>query len=57
MYDDLAKDGGKVVDHTLDAMLKARERIDKILGIDAPTRIDIGLTSLLEALAPPPDKP
>jgi hypothetical protein len=55
MYDGIARAGGKVVDHSLDAALKARERKDKILGIDAPTRIDVGLATLLEALEPPAD--
>lgn len=33
----------------LDSALKARERRDKILGLDAPTKIDLGLKDLLQA--------
>ena len=40
----------KVTDRSLDAALKARERIDKILGVDAATKIDTGLQALIEAL-------
>ena len=32
--------------------LKARERIDKILGIDAPVQIEAGLGAFLDALKP-----
>ena len=34
----------------LDSALKARERRDKILGLDAPTKVDIGLEGLVNAL-------
>lgn len=33
----------------LDAAVKARERKDKILGLDAPTKIDLGLQKLFAA--------
>lgn len=39
----------------LDAAIKARERVDKILGLDAPTRVEVGLQGLLDALDVPPD--
>lgn len=42
--------GSKVNDHSLEAAIKARERIDKVLGIDAPTKIDLGVQTLLDAL-------
>jgi len=34
----------------LDSAIKARERQDKILGIDAPTKLDVGLQLLADAL-------
>jgi hypothetical protein len=55
-YDDIVEQirtgqsDAKVNDHTLDAAIKAQERIDKVLGIDAPSKVDIGLQSLLESL-------
>ncbi len=52
MYDGIAGAGGKVVDHTLDARLKARERLDKILGIESPTRVDLTMQTLIDALEP-----
>jgi hypothetical protein len=52
LYDGIAGAGGKVVDHSLDAILKAQERIDKLLGLEAPSRIDLGLSTLLEAIDP-----
>ncbi|TAM90621.1 hypothetical protein EPN42_05620 [bacterium] len=33
----------------LDSAIKARERIDKILGIDAPTKVEVGIEKLLQA--------
>lgn len=40
----------RVTDRALDAALQARTRRDKILGLDAPTKVDIGIQSLLDAL-------
>ena len=40
----------------LDSAVKARERIDKILGLDAPTKVELGIQSLLESLDVPADK-
>lgn len=40
----------KVSDRSYGDAIKARERIDKILGVDAPTRVDLGLQQLLDAL-------
>lgn len=61
LYDTLLSEraGAKVTDHTLDSAIKARERIDKILGIDAPTKIDLGLEKLVQALEADddPDRP
>jgi hypothetical protein len=34
----------------LDSAIKARERIDKLLGLDAPTRVDVAVQGLVEAL-------
>lgn len=42
-------------DRALESAIKARERIDKLLGLDAPTKIDLGLQTLLDALAIPDD--
>lgn len=51
MYDEIAlTPGSKVTDRTLEAIIHARERIDKVLGIDAPTKVEIGVESLLKAL-------
>jgi len=43
--------GIHVTDRSLDAVLKAQERIDKIRGIDAPTKVEVGVQGLIEALA------
>lgn len=40
----------------LGAAGKALEMRAKILGLDAPTRVEIGVQSLLDALDTPPDK-
>ncbi|MDB5069607.1 MAG: hypothetical protein JWM87_718 [Candidatus Eremiobacteraeota bacterium] len=40
----------KVSDRSFDAALKARERIDKLIGLDAPTKVDLGLQQLMDAL-------
>jgi len=40
----------KLTDRYLETVTKARERIDKVLGVDAPTKVDIGIAGLLEAL-------
>lgn len=45
-----AKQQSRVTDHALEAALKARERIDKILGIDSPTKVEVGVQALLDAL-------
>jgi transposase len=52
LYDTLLgeRDGAKISDHTLDAMLKARERQDKLLGLEAPTKVDLGIQALLAAI-------
>jgi len=34
----------------LDSAIHARERIDKLLGLDAPTKVDVGLQKLVDAL-------
>jgi hypothetical protein len=34
----------------LSEAIKARQRIDRIIGLDAPTRVDVGLDVLLNAL-------
>lgn len=52
-YEEQRDFGFKCNDRTLDAILKARERIDKVLGVDAPTKVDLGLSALLEALDVP----
>jgi len=44
--------GIKVSDRHLDAALKARERIDRVLGLEAAIKVDAGLNTLLDALAP-----
>ena len=42
----------------LDSAIKARERIDKLLGLDAPTKIDVAVQGLVEALTTiDPDAP
>lgn len=41
---------GKINDRSLQDAISARERIDKILGIDAPTKVDLGLQALVDAL-------
>lgn len=58
-YDELLaeRNGAKVSDHTLDARIQARTRIDKLLGIDAPTKIEVGVQALVDALAPKPGEP
>lgn len=43
--------GIHVTDRSLDAALKAQERIDKIRGIDAPTKVELGVVGLIDALA------
>lgn len=55
MYDALLSGEvpAKVTDHTLDAMIKARERKDKILGLDTPVKVDVGLDAFLDALFAP----
>jgi IS30 family transposase len=40
-----------VNDRSLDIAVKARERIDKLLGLDAPTRVEIGVQALLVAIS------
>jgi predicted transcriptional regulator len=35
----------------LDTAVKARERKDKLLGLDAPTKIEVGLEDLLKAVS------
>lgn len=40
----------------LDSAIHARERIDKLLGLDAPTKIDMGLQSLIDALGAGDDR-
>lgn len=52
LYDTLLAEraGAKISDHSLDAALKARERIDKVLGVDAPTKVELGIQSLLDAI-------
>jgi transposase len=44
--------GGKasVTDRTLGDIVAAQTRIDKLLGVDAPTRVDLGLQQLIDAL-------
>jgi len=50
IYDELVmQPGAKVTDRTLEAVIHARERIDKVLGVDAPTKIDLGLDKLFTA--------
>lgn len=34
----------------LDSAIRARERRDKLLGLDAPTKVDVGLQVLIDAL-------
>jgi len=46
----LAAGKGGFSDRSLDVAIAARTRIDKILGIEAPTRIDPGFDVLLAAL-------
>jgi hypothetical protein len=54
-YDELLSNGGKVSgDRTLDTIISAEERIARLLGLDAPTKIEIGVAALVEALAPRP---
>jgi hypothetical protein len=43
----------RINDHSLDAALKAQERIDKIQGVDAPTKLDLGMQLLQDALDGP----
>jgi hypothetical protein len=52
LKDQTARLQAKVNDRTLDTALKARERIDKVLGIESPIKIDTGLSTLLDALKP-----
>ncbi|MGD0052333.1 MAG: hypothetical protein ABSD03_11040 [Vulcanimicrobiaceae bacterium] len=40
----------KVNDRSFEAAIKARERIDKLLGLDAPTKGDAAIEKLVEAL-------
>lgn len=40
----------KISDRSLQDALNARERIDKIIGLDAPTKVDLGLQQLIDAL-------
>lgn len=40
----------KVLDHSLGEAIKAQERIDKIQGVDAPTRLDVNIETLKNAL-------
>ncbi len=48
----------KVNDRSFEAAIKARERIDKLLGLDAPTKVDLAVQGLVEALtAIPEDAP
>lgn len=44
--------GGKasVTDRTLGDIVAAQTRIDKLLGVDAPTKVDLGLQQLIDAL-------
>ena len=37
----------------LDSAAKAQERIDKIKGLDAPTKVELGVQQLIEALSIP----
>lgn len=40
----------RVNDQSLQVMINARERIDKVLGVEAAVKIDVGMQPLLEAL-------
>lgn len=40
----------RVTDQSLQVMINARERIDKVLGVEAAVKIDVGMQPLLEAL-------
>ncbi len=42
--------GKGVNDRSLDVAIMARSRIDKILGLEAPVRIDTGITVLLASI-------
>ncbi len=46
----LAAGKGGFSDRSLDVAIAARSRIDKLLGLDAPTRVDTGLEMLVAAL-------
>jgi hypothetical protein len=41
---------GRVSDRSLQEALNARERIDKVLGVEAAVKIDVGMQPLLAAL-------
>ena len=58
MLDGGGEKGGRasVTDRTLDSIISAQERIDKLLGLDAPTKVEVGLSALLDALTVPDDK-
>lgn len=52
LYDGIAREGRWVSDGTLQTLINARTRIDRLLGLDAPTRVDVGLQALLDAMEP-----
>lgn len=52
-----ARENAKVSTHALSDGIRAQERIDKIKGIDAPTKLDLGLQDLLGALDDESDPP
>lgn len=41
---------GKVTDRSLDTALHARERIDKVMGVEEAVKVDLGIQPLLDAL-------
>ncbi len=56
ILDSIASGGdAKLTEKYLDTAIKARERIDKILGLDAPTKVEIGIATLIESLIDVPD--
>jgi len=58
MYDRLVSESNGQVsfsDQSLQAATKARERLDKLYGLDNPVKIDIGIRALIDAMTDLPD--
>ncbi len=50
MYDGIALDGGKVTDSTGSVIVAAATRLEKLLGLDQPVKVDMNFRAILDAI-------